>query len=363
MTFKMKVEDLAQKYNISIRGFTYQKGSKSYPNLKTSTDYNSVKNAAGHYEHTVYWAISVQNRIQFVVNDTNIGAVERAKYHYRTVGFETSAEVLVLDRVNKDVEMDLESFFKAICNPPAERIVLASTMEKKQRSGSGLNKNVTILRLEERGSGGYYRQREMVWRDAGKVSSFDTTKTYYYLPLSGFNVQSSFGLSDVKQFYNDLRECGIQNLNISIYGVRKGDLPAIQTQKNWINIEQYLRTVLSNITAKDIMPLVVSAVDRQEVFNYNANIVDSIVDQQSPYVKLITQFKDIDKVRYNQSSLERLSQRYASGVTVNPDTFIQKFISECSAVNKRYPLLEHIRGASKQQIAEYINLIDNSKGI
>jgi hypothetical protein len=68
--------------------------------------------------------------------------------------------------------MKTAAFFKAISNPPKERI-LFKLVRWKERTSSRFAKNVTILALQERGSGGYYREREMVWRDAGKADSFD----------------------------------------------------------------------------------------------------------------------------------------------------------------------------------------------
>jgi hypothetical protein len=50
-------------------------------------------------------------------------------------------------------------------------------------------------------------------------------------------------------------------------------------------------------------------------------------------------------------------------MATDPKAVIELFINESSAVNKRYPLLSSIRGASKKEVAEYINLVDQVKGI
>jgi len=363
MTFKMGIDDLAKKYNIAIRGFNYQPGSKSYSNRKHDTQYSDQKNANGHYDMWGYWGITVEDRVQFVINDTKVGAVERAKHHYRVTKPNHSSVVFVLDRANKDKEMNVKAFFKAISNPPTTRIVNASTLEKKERA-AGLAKNVTILRLEERGSGGYYRQREMVWRDAGKADQFDDTVTYYYLPLSGFNIESKYGMSDAKEFYNDLNECGISGLKTSIYGVRKNDMEWVKTQKNWINIENHISKELSKpIDNKLVMSLVLQAIDNNDNIKYNSSIVSSVTDDNSPYKVFVSKLKGFDKVRYSEQSLKRLCQRYASGVSFNPEAQVQKYVSECKAVVDRYPLLTYLRGAPAFELASYINLIDTQKGV
>jgi hypothetical protein len=361
-TFKLTIEDLAKKYNIVVRGFNYAKHTKAYPNRKSDTEY--VKKADGSHDHISYWGITVEERIAFIVNDTNVGALERAKFHYRTTKPDNSATVFVLDKIDKIKPMNTKAFFKAICNPPTDRIIQASALEKKERADSGLGKNVTILCLQERGSGGYYRQREMVWRDAGKADSFDDAQTYYYLPLSGFEVQSKHGMADVKQFYNDLKECGLSGLKTTIYGVRKGDIEFIKTQKNWINIEDHIVSILNKpIDNKLVMSLVLQAVDSFNLLQYTSNIVNAVTNPNSPYVKLVSQFEGFEKIKYSDLSLKRLCNRYAPGVTFSPEAQVQKFTDECATISKRYPLLAYLRSAPNAEVAEYVNLIDTQKGV
>jgi len=361
-TFKLTVDELSKKFNISIRGFNYAKHTKAYPNRKSDTDH--TPKAGGGYDYVAYWGITVEDRVQFIVNDTKVGAVERAKHHYRQTKPDHSASVFVLDAVDKKKTMKTAAFFKAISNPPTDRIVQASSLQKKERADSGLGKNVTILCLQERGSGGYYREKEMVWRDAGKADSFDDTTTYYYLPLSGFEVQSKLGSIDVKQFYNDLKDCGLDGLKTTIYGVRKGDIEFIKTQTNWINIEDHIAKVLAKpIDNKLVMSLVMQAVDNFNLLQYNNNIVYRVTAANSPYVTLVTQFKGFEKIRYSELSLKRLCSRYAQGVTFNPEAQVQKFVDECATISKRYPLLQFLRSAPNEDVAEYVNLIDTQKGI
>jgi hypothetical protein len=242
--------------------------------------------------------------------------------------------------------------------------MVASSLDKKERKDSGLGKNVTILCLQERGNGGYYKEREMVWRDAGKADDFSATETYYYLPLSGFEIQSNFGMSNVKEFYNDLKECGLDGIRQTVYGVRKSDIEFIRTQPNWVNIEQQIVNVLSTpIDNKLAMSLVLQAVDNFNLLSYNSNIVNAVTNQNSPYTKLVKQFKGFDKIRYSEHSLKRLCNRYAKGVTFSPEAQVQRFTDECATISKRYPLLAYLRSAPNTDVAEYVNLIDTQKGI
>jgi hypothetical protein len=272
--------------------------------------------------------------------------------------------VFVLHKVDNNKVMNLKAFFKALSNPPQDRIVNASTLEKKERADSGLGKNVTILALQERGSGGYYREKEMVWRDAGKADSFDAAGTYYYLPLSGFEVQSKVGLSNVKEFYNDLRECGLKGLQTTIYGVRKGDIEYIRSQKNWINIEDHIAKELAKpIDHKLIMSLVLQAVDSFSNTSYNNNIVTQIANAKSPYNVFVNKLNGFEKIRYSEQSLKRLCQRYAQGTKFSPEAEVQKYVDECIAVTNRYPLLQYLRSVPSTELADYINMIDTQKGV
>jgi hypothetical protein len=362
MAFKLGIDDLANKYNINIRGFNYAKHTKAYPNRKHDMEHK--QKAGGGYDYIPYWSIVVETNVQFVVNDTNVGATERAKFHYRATKPDTSTVVFVLDKADKTKAMNTKAFFKAICNPPADRIVKASALQKKERADNGLGKNVTILCLQERGSGGYYREREMVWRDAGKSDSFDASQTYYYLPLSGFEAQSKFGSFDVKQFYNDLKDCGLNGLKTTIHGVRKGDIEFIRTQKNWVNIETYVAQELSKpIDNKLIMSLVLQAIDGFSNISYNSNVLSEVKNALSPYQVFVTKLKGFEKIRYNEQSLKRLCERYAQGTTFNPEAEVQKYVSECRTVNNRYPLLQYLRSIPSDELANYINIIDTQKGI
>ncbi len=362
--FKFGVEDLAKKYNIVVRGFDYSKHSKAFSNLKHSTSYSDQRNPqTNSYDMFHHWGFTVSDRVRFIVNDTNIGAVERAKFHYRTNKPDNNGYIYVLDKADRTKDMKLKAFFKAMSNPPESYISKASALDKKERQ-AGVAKNVTILSLQERGNGGYYREKEMVWRDGGKADSFDTNTTFYYLPLSGYNVESKFGMSNVKEFYNDLKECGIDGLRTTIYGVRKGDIEFIKTQKNWVNIEEHIVSVLAKpIDNKLVMSLVLQAIDNMNNVSYNMTTVAYIANAKSPYSVFVNKLKGFDKIRYNEQSLKRLCNRYASGVTFSPEAQVQKYVEECRQVNARYPLLQYLRSVPSVELADYINVIDTQKGI
>ena len=363
---KITSDELASKYNITITQFSHSGSSTTVTNGKAS--YDHVRQADGTHKSIHYWPFSIDRGIRFVINDLNIGATERAKFHWKnTTKDKTESHtqnVYVLAKFDKTKPMNTKAFFAALHNPPTNWTMNASALKEKARV-SGSLKNVTVLSLQERNSGGYYRSREMVWRDAGKADSFDTNTTFYYLPLSGFNpiskVSSGF---DVKRFFNDLKECGVDTLRSkTIYGVRKGDIEFIQTQKNWINIEDHIAKELSAIDNKLVMSLVLQAVDSFNLLSYNSNITYHVEATDSPYVKLVKQFAGFEKIKYSEQSLKNLCRMYAKNVTFNPQDTVDTFVAQCKVVYDRYPLLQYLRSAPNEQVAEYINLIDKKEGV
>jgi len=363
---KVMVSELAQKYNISVTAFSHQSGSTTCSNV--SNDYDHVKNVDGTHTTVYFWKFVVDKGTRFVINDLNVGATERAKFHWKNTprGADDRGGhvVYVLSKTDKSRPMLLKKFFEAINNPPDAWKTDASTLKQKERA-SGSLKNVTVLSLQERNSGGYYRSREMVWRDAGKADSFDATKTYYYLPLTGFNPISKVSNGfDVKRFFNDLKDCGIETLRSkTIYGVRKGDIEFIKTQPNWINIEDHITKELNSIDNKLTMSLVLQAVDNFNLLSYNENIVYNVEDKNSPYIKLVIQFKGFEKIKYSEQSLKNLCRMYATHVTFNPQSTVDKFVAECKEIYQRYPLLQYLRSAPNHEVGAYINLIDTQKGV
>jgi hypothetical protein len=360
--FKVTAALLAKKYNIELRGFTKGVRQNTCSNMKPDHDYDQTTKVT-----TAYWRISVQDGSYFVKNDTKIGATERAKYHWRNTPADKddpySVAVYVIEAVDKTKPVKYDAFLKAIGNPP--NVLQASALLAKERAkNSGSAKNVSILRLEERGGQGYYRSKEVVWRDAGKADSFSTTATHYYLPLSGFNVISKGGVTfSGKDFISDLKGSGFSELHVEVLGVRKGDLEFIKTQKNWVNIEDMIQTVLNGATDDQKMNLAVNSVDKVSLIAYNKNIVEAINNDKSPYVAFVTKMKNASKISFSEYSLDRLCRRY----NVNPiglTALKESIVNECAAVYSRYPLLSSLGYCSDNSaIAEYISLIDTKKGV
>jgi hypothetical protein len=365
-TFTVGVTDLATNYNIQVTSFHRYRGNKACTNRKHDTEYSDTLNASGHRDTTHVWRFSVDATTHFVRNDLKTGAGERAKYHYRTADMDVpNRTVFVLSAVDKTKPMKTDAFFNAIHNPPLSQHVQASALLNKDRV-AGVAKNVTIMSLQERNNGGYYRQKEMVWRDAGKADSFDKAQTYYYVPLSGFTMQSSKGYDSGKSFYSDVTS--LPNLfKGEVYGVRKGDIEEIKKRKNWVNLEQHIETVLNSTdNTKLLMSLVRSNIEHHNILDLaNHNIMPLIENKNSPYISVINQFKGIDSFKGNVHNVHSLFRKFAPNANLDPNALTAKFQNEIDEVIRRYPLIKRLSTyrVESDEIAEYINLIDVKKGI
>jgi hypothetical protein len=358
-TFKMPVSDLASKYNIVVRSFSK---NRSYAACSTNKPKNSYITTSAGNTLSSEWEIQVSEDIYFVVNDTKVGATERAKFHWKnSKSTAYQSTVYVVEAVDKNKPFNTKAFFAELSSPPESKILLASSLLEKERKGS-MGANVTIMRLEEGPRNSWRDRGQMVWRDGGKAGSFDAKQTYYYLPLSGYK---NLGVvEDIKTLEVNLRKSGIYTDHI--YGVRKGDIEAIKAQKNWVNLDEHITGKLAKLGQSDVMGLVKQSIDWKELYQYNAT--KHIANTSSPYLVLFNTFKDVkesdEKMR---QSLEWLCRQYkvATSTNVDPASLIDKYNKEVEAIFKRYPLIKSLSKYSTEgaDLAEYINLIDTKKGV
>lgn len=166
--FKLYETELATDFNIKIRKFT------------KSRNYNVCYNDTPESEIGIngpakkYFACHLSHDTRFVVNDTKIGATERAKYHVKNSSYMKDANIsqvkmFVIEQVDKTKPIKLNEFKALLANPPESHFTNASDLLETARA-SGLAKNVTIMKLEQRDSNGWRRSSsDMVWRDAGRL--------------------------------------------------------------------------------------------------------------------------------------------------------------------------------------------------
>jgi hypothetical protein len=360
--FQFNEKTLEKKYNIVIRGFTINNGYGSSTASRINLE-NVYNNETSSYEK--HMSIPVDAATQFVVNDTTVGASERAKYHWKNAesGVGRNDRVYIIEKADKKADMKLTAFFKALSNPPKTQIRKASTLLIKERA-SGIAKGVTVLKLERRDHKHHMRSDDMVWRDAGDMTAFVDTGTYYYLPIIGFTAQGASKDFDMKTFAKALQSSGI--FTETVYGVRKADLEKIKGLSNWVNLDDHVRNKLSQQGSVDVKGIIKEAIDFDSFYKF-AYVQNDITNIDSPYLKLLNEFAGVTKVDSNtRRGFETLCTIYnvtAGNINVNDE--VAKYKIEMNAVEKRYPLLNELNRYYRdvKAVAEYVNAIDMLKGI
>jgi hypothetical protein len=358
MRLQLTVKELQTKFNVSLKSFSQRTWTEVMSN-NTSRNMYGKNNT---YEEG--WSMSLGKTTLFVYNDTNVGATERAKYHFKTQTARQQRDVYVIDAFDKTKPVKLDEFYAEINNPPVEQRFIASELHKKERVG-GTAKNVTILMLEDSGRNSWSRSNELVWRESAKLSSFDDKQKYYYVPLSGYNFTSSVNKDiDIKRVKNLIEDAHLPGVSMSVYGVRKGDIEAVKAMSNWINLEDHLTTVLNKVMNDNKMEMVKQGLDKNSIVRYNDSSVVDALDPNSPFAKFAKVFANVknDLTPKHASARLLLSKMYAVRV-FDPSALIETYNNEANELVKRYPLLDYVSYAPTAVVSDYINMIDQTKGM
>lgn len=346
-------EELLDKLNISMSGFVKSRNDVTCRNFSADRDYTTNKKR---------WGISVTEDTVFVINDTKIGALERTKYHFRVN--RVSGTVYVLSPKDKTKPMDTAELFKLLSDPPV--VMQVSTLTEKPRDGSVTNAaNVTIMRLVSKDNG-YYRYRssgDRVWRDAGKLSAFSDTETYYYLPLSGYALVSAYGAKDPKEVVSLLERSGIPNAVTQVYGVRKTDIENIKAKANWINLEDYIVKLLNSVNTNVVDGLARRILQSRHSINFTiTNRMENALKHlpaTSPFHSVVKVLKAPD-TELNETYTQRLDALYKTPGTANFRTLAEKLATETYRLLSNYPMLKFIGEARRDEamVVEYIKSCD-----
>jgi hypothetical protein len=366
----MRLSDAA-KFNIALSGFHIYRGEKLAKNMKIASKNFGNKHDDGTTKIEEYISFSVIPNVFFIANDTKVGSLERAKQHFRANPDKNSSfrYAVLLNKIDKNKEMDLKGFYDFIHNPPdAQRMVVSQLDERQRKSGgNGFGKNVNIMKVEERGGSAWHSSsKDYVWRAADTLDKFDDNTTYYYMPLKGFEPlwNSMKYYYSVPDFVACLKNTRLPEFQVQVYGVRKGDLPAIQSKKNWVNVESHVKTVLEKLADKVVLTEVVAALDRHALFEYNyQKLHDVVVNDKSPAKILLADMAGLPGL-LGHRALKNLMQLFGIESKLVASDLITKYKTILKEFSDRYPLVNKFsNSANEGDVGEYINLIDTVKGV
>lgn len=354
---------LAEIYNIKVRPV---RKDRDYAHVRpVKFNRHSEKDDRGNIISRESVNFRVNENTVFVINDSKKGGMSRVKYHWHTArkflngnSEPHETHIYLLEPADKKRTMMIAAFLNAIQNPPKSMIMdITALREDPVKSSSSGTKPVSILRLYCNDS---RRKSTYTWTDAGSFDTFDSTKTYYYVPLNHF--QCDIKYKDIKELQSDLNQSGIFS-NVVIHGVRKSDLDCIKLQKNWVNVEDYLRNQFANIDQEKMLGFII---DRFDSALFKNDIVRSkIVNPMSPYLKFVESVKNINlNSRYNRGYVENLMRVYAVGINFSFSALENSWTQRYNDVLDRYSMFKMVSSYSikPEIVAEYVNMVDQQKG-
>lgn len=352
--FTISEQDLADDYNIKLSVFKVDGACNSTAKQKRYYDAKT-----GGYIQS--WSIPIGNKTVFVESTKYRGALEQAKYHTRqNLSSYLYNKVFVISKVNNNLPCDLARFYNAISNPPTSQIISQNDLlEKPKVVKKVTERNISIMKLRNQQHDGGAK-----WENIDDINSLDKTKTYYYIPLSGYNPIPMEGYpipNGIDDLFDDIKDSGNDLLKdiTAIYGVRKADMNEVKSRKNWINIQEHLINTLPKTTIKNILGSYAYAMAKyKNVFSNRNLIISHITNTNSKYKMFVDEYYQNVSTNFNTTSYSTLMERYA------PEIAKQKLLTECELkyreLNKEYPLLWCVDSSSASaHLAHYINLIDN----
>lgn len=358
---RVKDEDL-KKWNIKLQGFRTT-GYNTPRTLKVSQDYSGS-------QPVPVWDFPVRDHVQLVFNTAGKpGSIQRARYHWNESPDMSKGEwyVFVIDPLDKKAPVDTASFLAALHNPHRDALELTDLLERpKAEKVDKVKTDPAVMLLQKRNANGYsWRQRDndLVWREAGVLSTLDATAEYLYIPMVGSSPQMIQGNWNPQALLEITQKVGLPEFrDLKIYGVRKSDHDTVEALPNWTKFEDFVVNILKTIDDKIIESLAASQVDNGRHSFYNDDIA-KLVDPSSPFVQLVESKKNMDKLACNIDCLGRLETVYKDQLTGGQDSAskVKAKVVELKQNLSRYPLLDHLNVyADETAVAEYINAIDNS---
>lgn len=305
----------------------------------------------------------IRNNCAFFLNDTNKGVIGRVTESIMSQSPFLYGNNFIIEKIDKTKDYQIDSFFDLIYNPPQNTIFKVSSLSDS--SGTTKRKSdVRILRLVGDTLGRGFASapfHNLIWKEESSLDNIDdSTKNFYYIPLSGFTPITTKIISlDFKETILRLKMSKLDP-NIVVYGVRKTDLEKVLTMSNWINVEDYIYSLIQN-NKSDLLRSTVNSVYTSNFNTYINNDIVTMLSDDSPFKKMLVKLKT-DRGLLQHGVLDLILNDFDPKFSVELSNYRKTLTEEIHSVNNRYPLLSIISdyriAGSEKAIADYINLID-----
>lgn len=356
-TLTFNVKDLAEKYNIQLSVYEARYSySKHVYNIRPA----QVNEC--YVTNTQSWNITPDLANKIIINDITRGVLLRINHNFSIP--KSGVSYYVIQAADSTKDIDLESFYKDIYNPPESNIYLASSLEKPPTvKKSTVSKDVTILKLESKN----WRDTTKVWRDAGTVDE-QSTDIIYYVPLNGFNMISNHYTS-AKSLYDDaIMLANVLPITTNFYGVRKADLAKVESKSNWIKYEDYLRDSILNIDDRIFYGIALDEISnrRNDILLYYISQCDSIetlIDNpNSLFLQISKKLTGAKRISASRYQYEGILKTYGGNLK-RIEELKTSLKNDARELANCYPMLQYLDSSVPlTELSKYINLIDKQKG-
>ena len=332
--------DVAKKYNIQLRGF------------KTDTYYEVAKELRTRYNDN-YELEPSSTKLFFVKNTENKKIWQRAKYHFKNLKGNNTVLVMFAADTTKPVLID--EFLKDIHNPPESQILEVDQLDKpepKSRTPVEYRK-VNMMKMVYE----LYTNKVTWSAEIKTLAEMDATKTYYYVPLKGYQGFNNAGDPiDARECYKNAVESGLFS-KMGAYGIRQGDLEAVKNLSNWVLLEDCFKHRVDKITIGDFYAPAIKSIDKNILSVYNTKYTTELEDTSSYKQFVMAMTTDIN-ASGGVVALLQICKDHAT--TFDPEKMYKDARDAAKAIIAEYPLLKSLRTGSYDEaaIVQYIKLVD-----
>ena len=343
-------QKLRDDYNMEVRGFIYD----TYP--RRCRDHNPV-----NYDGNIVFRPDY--KMMLVPNRKSEKIQQRLKNYMKDHGGDERKNIFLFSPHDPEKEMAFDRFLSEILlDPPTDMITEGSDIPKVVRTPREKSDPINImqLRMDQNKRHQSYTSA-IVWQPltVPDITQLDQNRKFYYLNLKGFEASRQDGeLVSAKEVYHFMLNTGLSALTgAQVFGVRKGDIATVQAQTNWIPLEDLIRDTINSLSTGKFVTGIVKGLDSNARSIYNQDIAAK-VNPNSPFHKAVASM-DVSE-NFNVYYLQKLAVMFNLNLDLEKmQADAEKMIKE---VNERYPLIRHLRyGFDEAAVAEYINIVDNSK--
>lgn len=357
-TFFKLYEPDTEKFNISLDCYSRSYSGKLKLTNKSCDTNRTLVNGIIEENTQFYNTISITTKTKFLANPDNKRIASRIRLYAKS-NMDSRQDIFVATPINKDKPMDFDGFLKSIHNPPS--IVKIDDLPELPKTIRGdVAKGSVLISQSCIGSG--YGQK---WEEFD-IDSIDKNLTYYYVTIKGKQIISkkygTLSLSDYASEFDNVFIGDMSLRGIRIIGVREKALPDVLKTAKWVDFEDFIEKTLKKHLKSNSFYDTIAFHSLKEVEHFKDMI--PMLTNKSPIVACYNKFKSVTPP---SSYINQTKTRYLVKKFFDTEDFDTKYNSVSKIFGQaiaKYPLLpSNVRYSEKEHLVEYINLIDNYRGV